>query len=312
MKNLSTVRIIFKDEGYGLTRDAQIIKTALCEIGFSTEIIDTLKDSVSKTKPSINLFLEAIESKWLNSAQTNILIPNPEWLRPSTKELLPYIDYVLCKTKHAEHIFQKLGCETFFTGFTGLSRFVPDIGKSFRSFLHLCGKSINKGTQNILSCWGARLDWPSLYLVMQNKNIDILFQNNLHFMTGYFSDKDIQRLQNSCGIHLCPSEAEGYGHTIIEGMSVGAVTITTDAPPMNEIIQPDRGFLVRTCGSSNIFAGTRWEIDKESLASTIDYILNMSEENLLAIGSAARDWFIENDILFRKRFSCFMLNLRKF
>ena len=57
-------------------------------------------------------------------------------------------------------------------------------------------------------------------------------------------DAALRTLQNSHRFHLCLSEAEGWGHYIAEALSVGAITLTCDAAPMNELVTAERGLLV--------------------------------------------------------------------
>lgn len=57
--------------------------------------------------------------------------------------------------------------------------------------------------------------------------------------------EDVRRLQNSHGIHVCVSEREGFGHYINEARAVGALVVTTNHPPMNELITEETGVLVQ-------------------------------------------------------------------
>ena len=47
-------------------------------------------------------------------------------------------------------------------------------------------------------------------------------------------------------MHVCCSDAEGFGHYINEGRAHGALvrTVTTDAAPMNELVDESCGLLV--------------------------------------------------------------------
>ena len=79
---------------------------------------------------------------------------------------------------------------------------------------------------------------------MPDKSAALKDSHNVDYQRGYMSDEELRQLQNAHRFHVCPSEAEGWGHYIAEAMSVRAVTITTDAAPMNELVRPERGLLV--------------------------------------------------------------------
>jgi hypothetical protein len=52
-------------------------------------------------------------------------------------------------------------------------------------------------------------------------------------------------LQVQTPIHVCASEREGFGHYINEGRAAGAFIISTDHPPMSELVTP--GVCVCVC-----------------------------------------------------------------
>jgi len=55
---------------------------------------------------------------------------------------------------------------------------------------------------------------------------------------------ELAALQLGSGIHLCPSEREGYGLYIAEAMAAGALVIATNHPPMNELVTNATGLLI--------------------------------------------------------------------
>ena len=48
---------------------------------------------------------------------------------------------------------------------------------------------------------------------------------DLRLITDYIDDAELRTLQNRHLFHLCPSETEGFGHHLVEGMSCGAITL---------------------------------------------------------------------------------------
>ena len=41
----------------------------------------------------------------------------------------------------------------------------------------------------------------------------------------------------SCGVHLCPSAREGFGHYINEARAASALVVTVDEPPMRDFVE---------------------------------------------------------------------------
>jgi ABC-type nitrate/sulfonate/bicarbonate transport system ATPase subunit len=112
---------------------------------------------------------------------------------------------------------------------------------------------------------------------------------------------ELKKLQNACGIHLCPSRSEGWGHNIVEGLSCGAVVVTTDAPPMNEHVGPEFGLLVATARTEARHMGTNYFVAIDALEAAVERAIRMPHQQLAAMGSLARQRFLEIDREFRAR-----------
>jgi hypothetical protein len=68
------------------------------------------------------------------------------------------------------------------------------------------------------------------------KNCSLVFRN--------LEQSALDRMVQRRGLHLCPSEREGFGHYIFGPMSIGAIVVTANAPPMNELVDSSCGVLV--------------------------------------------------------------------
>jgi glycosyltransferase involved in cell wall biosynthesis len=114
---------------------------------------------------------------------------------------------------------------------------------------------------------------------------------NIEHRIGYLADAELKRLQNAHRFHLCPSATEGFGHYIVEAMSVGAVVITLDAPPMNEMITPERGILVPWSRIGTQHLATIFHFEDPSMERAIERALAMGDARCDAMGAASRAWY---------------------
>jgi glycosyltransferase involved in cell wall biosynthesis len=133
---------------------------------------------------------------------------------------------------------------------------------------------------------------------------------NIEYLDQHLESGALRKYQNRCAVHLCPSEAEGFGHSIVEAMSCEAVVVTTDAPPMNEIVTTNRGVLVRAARSEPMRLGTRYFADVDDLELQIGRVIAMKPEERRALGQNARQWYLTQREAFKSAMKAFLDEIR--
>ncbi len=248
----------------------------------------------------VNLLIEHIWLQHLELARCNVAVPNPEWFDRHDMRFLADVDHVWSKTHYTHQIFSQLGARSTYLGFDSEDRYDATV-KRRRTYFHLAGKSTMKGTDRLLRIWGAHPQWPPLIVVTHQAEEDLPRAANIVLRTGYLSDAELRTLQNQSMFHVCSSLTEGWGHYIVEALSVGAVALTTDAAPMNELVTPERGVLISANAVGRQRLATTHEIDEAALAAAVQRTLHMSEQECANIGASARRWFLENKHDFARR-----------
>jgi len=333
------ILIVYASSGRGLQKDALILEQALSAMGHSCQPINLsprpewrsrlsqyrhkligqfLPDSLQSLyyrcrlllqrfvpgKPSANIVihLENIHTAYLPIRAKHWLIPNQEWFVESRTPYLRYIDQVLCKTQVAVSIFSRLHTNAVYLGFSGLPTQAgpAPADKNYHQAIHVAGNSQFKGTATLVACWLKHPEWPTLVVVSQHvtkadsKAENIVFLQNL-------TDEALANYWCQSGFAVIPSEVEGYGQVLAEAMSYGCVTVTTDAPPMNELIRENRGFLVPYSETRKFRLGTRYLVSIEALETALQKALATSEEDLERMSGIAESWHQSNQADFLNR-----------
>lgn len=320
-RRLFSLNVIAWNNGVGLTRDIELLAAALRRVDESVTIsaigrgklrkwsrpllmrLRAMRERLSgRSRFDANLMLEHVRREDFGVAHHQLFVPNPEWCLPSDVALLPRVDGVLAKTRHAVAIFAAHGCKVAYCGFTSEDRLDASVPRE-RAFFHLAGRSSNKGTQRLIALWQRHPHWPTLTVLQSPRTahpIQPPAANIVHCI-DYIGDGELRRLQNAHRFHLCPSETEGFGHYIVEAMSVGAVVVSTDGEPMNELVTPERGVLVAASGTGSQNLATTAFFDEDAMAAAIERLLGMPDHELDRIGANARSWYVENDAGFSGR-----------
>ena len=321
------INLIGWDNGRGLSHDLRLLRETLTLQGHDVHItsvgpkrrrwtpralwirLQLLRQSLQRGdgmrwKFDVNIMLEHVQPAYFSTAHRNFFIPNPEWLSKRDERHLHRFEAMLAKTRVAAATFQARGLPTRYIGFRSTDCLIPEMPRQ-PHFLHLAGASRMKGTARLLAVWRRHPEWPPLLVLQSPQTAQGMpttpdRENVRHRVATLRNIEEIRRLQNSHLFHLCLSEAEGWGHYIAEAMSCGAVAITCDAPPMNELVRPDRGLLVAASAAGPLNAATRYHFDEAALEAAVERACGMDSGQYKALGAAARRWFESNQQRFGK------------
>ncbi len=288
---------------WGVATDARLYASLLRDMGYRV-----LEQSESETERDTaqvdaNLFLEHAPLALLRSARRNYFMVNQEIAHYTAA--YPYLDAVLCKTRYACTLMQRVadtrryGWRPVYTSHSSADVRDVTVKKDARQVLHAAGKSRNKSTHHVLALWLRRTDLPTLHVVLDPRAIQVppaAYRAANIRVHETLPAHELRVLQNRCALHLCASEAEGFGHYINEARAAGAVVLTTDAPPMNELVtHGESGLLVQAepgCHANRygpaVPGGCAFHISEQALERAVDRYLALSDAQRAQLGGAAR------------------------
>lgn len=300
------INIITYNNNYGLTHDYTILKTHLLDI-FNNNITINFVNFYDYRLPfsNINIFLEILPNILIKNDRLNIFIPNQEWFYKSWIPYLHNLDYIWCKTPYITDIFKKYidNNKLDYLGWCSNDMISNNSNKNYQQYLHLCGRSIYKQTQTIINCWNENL--PKLVIVYSPKDVILQTRNlpNITYIKERVETDDLKKLMNYCGVHICCSETEGFGHYIQEAKSCQSIVITTNAPPMNSFIDTSFGYLIdidKTVQCKDTLS-SKFYINTNHLLDTIQSIQKTSTKILDNMGVLARKSYLTTNNDFKSQ-----------
>jgi glycosyltransferase involved in cell wall biosynthesis len=315
------VNFVYWNSGAGISHDVALMEDIFLSAGISVRhvvtrdrgcrterVLKALRQMRTALWPRhVQFHFEQIHREQLRHGRYNFILPNPEFTDPDVFRKLSWPPVILCKTRHAKQLFTSLQGSALYIGFTSRDRMMAPVKKDYREFLHVAGLSDFKGTRRLAALWARQPSWPMLTIVRSPKDRNgrrrapLPGASNIRLIEEWISDETLRLLQNQCGVHLCPSEAEGFGHYIMEGLSCGSVVITTDAAPMNELVSHRNGFLVRAERGPPSFMSMTWHFDDEDMIRTIEDLTCLPQDQLIQMGQAGRRRWLRLDADFRGR-----------
>jgi glycosyltransferase involved in cell wall biosynthesis len=271
------VRIISKEKGY--------LGIAIKSLAMSIRYLLRIKQ--------VSFHLEEIQPFYTNFSKHNFFIPNQEWLRDRTRSQMKNKNIeVLCKTNYAVERLANISSSIRFLGFTSINRnnsTPPDYNK----FIHIAGRSPQKGTLPLLKLWSKKTAWPELIVITTTKtHVEYDKFSNIKIVDSFITENELNKLINECGVHICPSEAEGFGHSIVEALAVGACVLTTNGAPMNELVA-DQQCLISPEQTSTRYLSELFFVSERTLEQTINKIIHLSIAERKVSGELSKQKYAE-------------------
>jgi len=214
----------------GLTQDAMILRGLLTAVYGEPQIRKVHHYFPQCEEAEMNIFIEVINPSLFSYAAKNIWIPNHEWTYQTWVPYLKMVDEIWVKTREAEKVFAEYSPR--YIGWTSIDK-VFNQKKNYHKALVLVGKNIYRNPKPIIQAYyKIKQDNPSLYNLLPTlvipynpEHIKFFVPNELtdkmEVIAKTLSDTEYDALLSECGLAICLSAVEGFGHAVNEAMSSG-------------------------------------------------------------------------------------------
>ena len=308
--------IFVPDHSRGLATDAAVIAEALGKDRVSIVRVPYAAYGAPATANAASVpfaptsrcavFIERVFEHPLLAAYGRLaLLPNPEWLTEGdARRAQGLITEVWHKTKFSAARLAAILPDKahHHLGFTSPAGLAPV--SNHERLAHFGGKSRTRHTQDLIDLWLADPCLPLLTLQAYGRDLSVprwIACQNLDLFMGHLAEKDYREAFSAHGIHLCTSQVEGFGHYINEARAIGALIVTLDGPPMNELVDANCGILIPTRRTAPHHHGLCFLADRAAIGEAVAIALSMPLAQRRAHGLRARERFAREHEAFAQR-----------
>ena len=273
----------------GLTQDAMILKGLLYGIfEKDVKVVGVPHVFPHCEEADVNIFFEVVNPSLFPYARKNIWIPNIEWMYRTWVPYLDMMDEIWVKTKEAEDVLSKLTTKPIKNiGWTSIDKVWNEgLKKNYHKAIVPVGKNIYRHPRPLLQAYmrikeeNATLydKLPTLYVVYAPEHIQVSvpesIQDKVVLKGEVLKEKDYDELLKECGLCVCLSMSEGFGHAVNEAMSVGCNLILSPIRPFKEDLVGNVQVGVEYCEQLNSVEQT------ECLGTLVDVTISSIVDSL--------------------------------
>lgn len=208
-----------------------------------------------------------------------------------------YYDFLICNTKRHFSVFNKHKQCYYIPWGTDIDlyKFNENSSDQIR-FFHSAGMSNRKGTDVLIDAFiDGELYRNSKLIIhtqipiekLTNYSVDSLNEHNISIIEKTVSAPGLYYMGD---VYVYPTTLDGLGLTMYEALSSGLPVITTDCPPMNEVINIEVGRLVSVDDYKCRWDAYYWPlayVNKKSLINSMKYYVD-NQDIILQFRKKAR------------------------
>ena len=223
-----------------------------------------------------------------------------DYYTEDTIPLFDIYDFLICNTKRHYSAFRNHKQVYYVKWGTDTEVFKPNRMENKKlTFFHSMGMSYRKGTDILVNTFirGKLYNESKLIIHTQVKGLNIcgmgvkdLEKYNIEVVERTVGAPGLYYLGD---VYVYPTTLEGLGLTIYEALACGMPVITTDYPPMNEVITSKVGRLINVREFHARADGYYWPqsfCDEESLIRAMRYYLDMDGNELDSLKTQVREY----------------------
>jgi glycosyltransferase involved in cell wall biosynthesis len=271
----------------GLMQDAMILRGLLANIhGDSVQIRKVHHSMPQCAEAEINIFIEVVNPSLISYAAKNIWIPNTEWTYQSWIPYIKMVDEIWAKTREARDIFLKYTPNVQYIGWTSIDKTFHE-KKNFHKGIVLVGKNSNRNPKPVLQAYlRIKTSNPNLYALLPElvipynpDHVQFHFpadlQDKVTLISKVLTETEYDDILRECGLAICTSATEGFGHAVNEAMSSGCNLIVSNIPPFLDLTD-NRGLFIATKEKVEhpIFLGNLVDVNVQDLMMKLHGYVN--------------------------------------
>jgi hypothetical protein len=257
----------------------------------------------------INFFIEVINPALFVYAAKNIWIPNPEWTYKTWQPYSRMVDEIWVKTLESYNLFYEWKNQSTtenpvvvqYIGWTSIDKVVPET-KNFNKAMVPAGKNVWRNPRPIIQCYMAiQKQNPGLYAMLPELHIvhspeaiplpplpeSLVGKIILH--SEVMPEKEYDELLQECGLCVCMSAAEGFGHAVNEALSTGSILMASPIEPFIELA-PNNSLWVSELKRTKHpqCLGTLMDVDLRSMMEAFQHYAQLSLHEKLLMSQESR------------------------
>ena len=232
----------------GVSQDVHLLHGVIAHVlGQETEIRHVPHYYPQCAEADVNFFIEVLNPALFMYASKNIWIPNPEWAYQTWRPYARQLDAIWVKTHEAQRLFEEWEAPVQYIGWSSIDKVMPD-KKNYHKAIVPTGKNIWRNPIPVIQAYmRIQKQIPSLYnalpelhVVFNPANVQVPslpedMKAKIKFHAEVMGEKEYDELLQECGLCICVSASEGFGHAVNEAMSTGSLLLLSPIEAFREL-----------------------------------------------------------------------------